>query len=138
MVSMYGKKSDQFYQPIIPDNLMFSNKKSRLRGLGDYIRGDLRITPDNYKTPANKCGDSCEGYGGSCKKWFQVSVIPNNDLNPGFFAQEALRGKEAREQLVAIGLEPPEELTNLLATKGRDEKLSITFGTDISADSYGL
>jgi hypothetical protein len=138
MVSMYGKKDNQFLQPVIPDNLMYANKGSRLRGLGDYIRGDLRIAPDNYKTYGNKCGDSCEGYGGGCKKWFQVSVIPNIDLNPGYIPQHNIRGKEVDEMLAALGLEPSEPVTNLMATKGRDEKLSITFGTDITTDSHGL
>lgn len=141
MVSMYGKKDNQFYQPVTIDRLMFSNQKSRLRGLGDPIRGDLRIAPDNYKTYGK---DGCEGYdGGSCgnshNKWFQVSVKPNRDLNPGYIAQHNVRGKEVDEILSAVGLEPAEPVTNLKATKGRDEQLSISFGgTDVSAESFGL
>jgi hypothetical protein len=138
---MYGKKDNQFHQPVIKDNLMYSNIKSRLRGLGDPIRGDLRITPDNYKTYGK---DGCEGLdGGSCgnshNKWFQVSVKPNRDLNPGYIAQHNVRGKEVDEILATVGLEPSEHLTNAIATKGRDEEISISFGgTDISAESFGL
>lgn len=70
-------------QPVVYDRLMFSNQRSRLRGQGDYIRGDLQITPDNYKA----------GY--QHNNWFQVSVKPERDLNPG--AMEHLGGK--REEL---------------------------------------
>jgi hypothetical protein len=139
MVSMYGKKDNQFYQPVIKDNLMYSNQKSRLRGLGDPIRGDLRIAPDNYKTYGKDgCGDS-DSWTDRHNKWFQVSVKPNRDLNPGYIAQHNIRGKEVDEILAAVGLEPAEPLTNARATKGRDEEISISFGgTDISAESFGL
>ena len=128
MVSMYGKKDNQFYQPVVKDNLMYSNIKSRLRGLGDPFRGDLRIAPDNYKTTGN-----------NHNKWFQVSVQPNRDLNPGYIGQHNVRGKEIDNILSAVGLEPEEPFSNLQATRGRDEELTISFGgTDISTGSYGL
>lgn len=66
-------------QPVIYDRLMYSNTRSRLRGQGDYIRGDLQIVPDNYKA-------GCQH-----NNWFQVSVKPERDLNPG--AMEHLFGK---------------------------------------------
>ena len=67
-VNLMGEES----QPVIYDRLMYSNMRSRLRGQGDYIRGDLKVTPDSYKAGA-----------GSHNNWFQVSVKPERDLNPG-------------------------------------------------------
>lgn len=51
-------------QPITYDRFMFSNKKSRLRALGDPIRGDLPIAP--YSSD-----------------WFRPSVQPHLDLKEG-------------------------------------------------------
>jgi hypothetical protein len=51
-------------QPIVYDRLIFANKKSRLNGLGDPIRGDLPVVPI--------AGD-----------WFRPSVQPNIDLREG-------------------------------------------------------
>lgn len=67
-------------QPVVYDRLMYSNMRSRLRGQGDYIRGDVQIVPDNYKA----------GY--QHNNWFQVSVKPERDLNPG--AMEHLFGRK--------------------------------------------
>ena len=67
-VNMLGSES----QPVIYDRVMYSNIRSRTRGQGDYIRGDLMIAPDNYKPG-----------GGNHPSWFQVSAKPNRDLNPG-------------------------------------------------------
>ena len=86
-------------QPVIYDRLMYSNMRSRLRGQGDYIRGDLQIVPDNYKA------------GNQHNNWFQVSVKPERDLNPG-----------AMEQLF-----------------GRSEELSLSVGQgDVCVPTYGL
>ena len=79
-VNLLGTES----QPVIYDRVMYSNIRSRTRGQGDYIRGDLMITPDNYKPG-----------GGGHPQWFQVSAKPNRDLNPG--CMEFLGGKN--EQL---------------------------------------
>ena len=78
-------------QPVIYDRLIYSNIKSRLRGQGDYIRGDLLITPDNYK---------CDG--GGHPGWFQVSVKPNRDLNMGAMAMIAPIG--GRDEEIALGI----------------------------------
>jgi len=51
-------------QPIVYDRLIVANKRSRLQGLGDRIRGDLPIVPCN-------------------KGWFSVSARPNIDLTQG-------------------------------------------------------
>lgn len=78
-------------QPVIYDRLIYSNIRSRLRGQGDYIRGDLLITPDNYK---------CDG--GGHPGWFQVSVKPNRDLNMGAMAMIAPVG--GRDEEIALGI----------------------------------
>jgi hypothetical protein len=46
------------------DRLIYANQRRFLNGLGDRIRGDLRIVPDN-------------------RGWFQVSVRPHLDLTRG-------------------------------------------------------
>ena len=83
-VNMLGTES----QPVVYDRVMYSNTRSRTRGQGDYIRGDLMIAPDNYKPG-----------GGGHPGWFQVSAKPNRDLNPG--CMEHLFGKK---QEIALGL----------------------------------
>lgn len=55
-------------QEVMMQRYMYSQPKSRLYGSGDFIRGDLPIVPDQPE-----CG----------KGWFQVSVRPSIDLNPG-------------------------------------------------------
>jgi hypothetical protein len=78
-------------QPVMYDRLIYSNIKSRLRGHGDYIRGDLMITPDNYK---------CDG--GGHPGWFQVSAKPNRDLNMGAMSMIAPVG--GRDEEIALGI----------------------------------
>jgi hypothetical protein len=58
-------------QPIIYDRFVFANQKSRLYGLGDPIRGDV------------KCSPVQDG-------WFRPSVHPNIDLRAG--AMQILNG----------------------------------------------
>jgi hypothetical protein len=83
-VNMLGSES----QPVIYDRVMYSNIRSRNRGQGDYIRGDLMIAPDNYKPN-----------GGGHPQWFQVSAKPERDLNPG--CMEHLFG---RKEEISLGL----------------------------------
>lgn len=51
-------------QVVMYDNLMYANRRSRLRSQGDMIRGDLPIVP-------------CE------TGWFRPSVVPSLDLQQG-------------------------------------------------------
>jgi len=51
-------------QPIVYERFIYANRNSRLRGLGDPIRGDLPIVP-------------CSA------DWFRPSVHPNIDLQQG-------------------------------------------------------
>lgn len=65
-MTMMGADGD-VTQPIVYDRFIYANTRSRLYGLGDFIRGDLAITP-------HKPG------------WFTPSVDPQIDLNPGAMA----------------------------------------------------
>jgi hypothetical protein len=53
--------------PVVFDRYITANRNSRLRAMGDKIRGDLAIPPCN-------------------SGWFQVSVTPSIDLEPGALA----------------------------------------------------
>jgi len=54
----------QVTQPVVYDRYIYANQKSRLRALGDPIRGDLAIAPCNYG-------------------WFNPAVNPVTDLHEG-------------------------------------------------------
>lgn len=63
-VNMMNAGSEGAPQPIVYDRLVFANKRSRLYGRGDPIRGDLPIAPIQ-------------------SDWFRPSVYPNIDLREG-------------------------------------------------------
>jgi len=65
-------------QPIVWDRYMYANRNSRLRGLGDPIRGDLPIAPIN-------------------NGWFSVAVSPNVDLQQGAMAVLAGNSEEGNK-----------------------------------------
>lgn len=69
--------------PIIYDRFVYANQKSVLRGLGDYIRGDLPVIP-------NPPG------------WFRPSVHPNIDLNDGALNVMAGRTNSTANKLHAL------------------------------------
>jgi hypothetical protein len=54
----------QVEMPHVYDRYIYANRQSRLRSLGDHIRGDLSIVPHSYG-------------------WFNVSVNPSLDLHQG-------------------------------------------------------
>lgn len=62
--SLNGDEIDNATQPIVYDRMIYANRKSRLRGDQDHIRGSLPITPNSGN-------------------WFNVSVTPHIDLNEG-------------------------------------------------------
>jgi hypothetical protein len=64
-------------QAVVYDRYIYANRNSRLRAMGDVIRGDLAITP-------------CSG------NWFTPSVQPNIDLQEG--ALNVLGGFDAEQQ----------------------------------------
>jgi hypothetical protein len=67
----------------IYDRFVYANRNSTLRSQGDWIRGDLPITPN-------------------CTGWFQVSATPNIDLNQG--AMNVLGGLDngTAQQMAAL------------------------------------
>ena len=65
-------------QPIIYDRFIFANQRSRLQSLGDRIRGDLPILPNN-------------------SGWFQVAVNPTIDLTNGAMGVMGGYGETAKE-----------------------------------------
>lgn len=97
-------------QPIVYDRLMSSNMRSRLRGNGDYVRGDLMIVPDNYKA-------GCQH-----PNWFQVSVKPERDLNRG--AMAVIGGVTPECNMGAVG--GPIRVTTLSA--GQQDADIVSFG----------
>lgn len=68
---------------IVYDRMMFANRNSTLRSQGDWIRGDLPITPCNTG-------------------WFQVSVDPSIDLNQGAINVLAGVKNETAGQMAAL------------------------------------
>ena len=71
MTSLNSLGEEDTDQPIVYDRYIYACRNSRLRSLGDPIRGDLPITP-------------CES------DWFRPSVQPNIDLQEG--AMQVLGG----------------------------------------------
>jgi hypothetical protein len=56
------------YEPVVDPGCLYPNFRSRTMGQGDFIRGDLRIAPDNNSHHS---------------RWFHVSVNPERDLRKG-------------------------------------------------------
>lgn len=80
MNSSYGM--EDMVQPVIYERLILANKKSRLHGLGDPIRGDIPIVPQR-------------------NGWFTPSVAPHIDLRAG--AMNIISGNnETGNQLQAL------------------------------------
>ncbi len=57
-------ENGEMKQPIVYDRYVYANRRSRLRGQGDPIRGDLPVVP-------------------ATGNWFTPSVHPNIDLHAG-------------------------------------------------------
>lgn len=74
---------EQVTQPIIYDRFIFANQKSRLRGLGDPIRGDLPIVPVR-------------------NEWFRPSVAPNIDLQSGALAVIGGLNMDTTKEVLAL------------------------------------
>jgi hypothetical protein len=78
-VNALGAPQEVFVQ----NTLMYGLTKSRLSALGDMIRGDLPIVPD-------------------CKSWFNVSVMPQRDLQQGALAVMGGPLNETQASLAAL------------------------------------
>jgi hypothetical protein len=72
-------------ETVVFDRFIFANQKSRLRALGDPIRGDLAIVP---------CTD----------KWFRPSVTPHLDLQQGAMAVMGGLDNGTANQTAALSL----------------------------------
>ena len=70
-------------QPIVYDRYMYANRNSRLRAMGDPIRGDLPIVP-------------------ASGNWFTPSVHPNIDLQAGAINVLSGVGNETNQQLAQL------------------------------------
>ena len=70
-------------QTVVYDRLIYANQKSRLRGQGDPIRGDLPIVP-------------------CAAEWFRPSVHPNIDLQTGAMAVMGGMDNETNQQMAAL------------------------------------
>lgn len=70
-------------QPIVYDRYLYANRKSRLRALGDPIRGDLPIVPNTGN-------------------WFTPSVQVNRDLMEGALNTMAGVNNETNKQLANL------------------------------------
>ena len=100
MMSLGGQPA----QPVVIDRVSMQalavNGKSRLRGLGDPFRGDLKIVPPHYMSDGNG-GFKEREY----TKHFQVSVKPNRDLNPGYLSIHNISGAEHSVAIASTGVE---------------------------------
>lgn len=79
----YLTADGELKQPIIYDRYLYANRQSRLRNLGDPIRGDLPIVP-------------------ASGNWFTPSVHPNIDLQAGAINVLAGVNNETNHQLANL------------------------------------
>lgn len=79
----YLNADGEMKQPIIYDRYLYANRHSRLRSLGDPIRGDLPIVPNSGN-------------------WFVPSVHPNIDLQAGAINVMAGVNNETNHQLASL------------------------------------
>lgn len=79
----YLTANGELKQPIIYDRYIYANRHSRLRALGDPIRGDLPIVPNSGN-------------------WFVPSVHPNIDLQAGAINVLAGVNNETNHQLASL------------------------------------
>lgn len=79
----YLTADGELKQPIIYDRYIYANRHSRLRALGDPIRGDLPIVPNSGN-------------------WFVPSVHPNIDLQAGALNVLAGVNNETNHQLASL------------------------------------
>jgi Family of unknown function (DUF5850) len=79
----YLTADGEMKQPIIYDRFIYANRHSRLRAMGDPIRGDLPIVPNSGN-------------------WFVPSVHPNIDLQAGAINVMAGVNNETNHQLSSL------------------------------------
>jgi hypothetical protein len=79
----YLTADGEMKQPIVYDRFLYANRHSRLRAMGDPIRGDLPIVPNSGN-------------------WFVPSVHPNIDLQAGAMNVMAGVNNETNHQLASL------------------------------------
>jgi len=79
--------------PLVMDRFIVAGMKSRLYGQGDFIRGDLGITPVLPNADPNSC------------TWFRPSVNPALDLNQGSLSVIAGAFNEQGRSLAQLQLQ---------------------------------
>jgi hypothetical protein len=82
-MSIINSTGDNDANPVMYERFVFANQRSRLASRGDFIRGDLPITP---------CSNG----------WFNVSVNPNIDLNTGAMAVLGGLNNETAQETYAL------------------------------------
>ena len=70
-------------QMVVYDRIIYANKKSRNRAQGDFIRGDIAITPVQHE-------------------WFNPSAHPNTDLQTGAMAVMGGIYNENTQQMASL------------------------------------
>jgi len=101
-------------QVVMYDNLMYSNRRSRLRGAGDPIRGDLAITP-------------CE------TGWFRPAVDPALDLQEG--AMNVLMGDGRSQAALNALIYEDSGRTNTTIAGSQNVLMGNQYGTELLAGS---
>lgn len=93
MASSSGKARSSSDVPLNMDRFIVANRKSRLYGQGDYIRGDIQTVPVLPNSDPNSC------------VWFRPSVNPSRDLNPGAMAVLGGAYNETNRQTVQLQMQ---------------------------------
>lgn len=91
MTSSGGNTKSQV--PLNLDRFIVANRKSRLYGQGDYIRGDIQTVPLLPNSDPNS------------SVWFRPSVNPSRDLNPGAMAVLGGAYNETNRQTVQLQMQ---------------------------------
>ena len=104
-------------QAVVYDRLVYANRNSRLRGLGDKIRGDLPVVPTQVG-------------------WFAPSVHPSIDLEPG--ALNVLGGFDAEQNQALTKLINTSSAGAMTAIGGIDTTMTPSFSATLGASMNDL
>ena len=92
-MSMASAGNTKSQVPLNLDRFIVANRKSRLYGQGDYIRGDIQTVPLLPNSDPNS------------NIWFRPSVNPARDLNPGALAVLGGAYNETNRQTVQLQMQ---------------------------------
>lgn len=91
--SQTARRKKRSQAPLNMDRFIVANRKSRLYGMGDYIRGDIQTVPVLPNSDPNS------------NTWFRPSVNPARDLNPGALAVLGGAYNETNRQTVQLQMQ---------------------------------